>query len=203
MAQEAADLMTRRRKVLDAARVIFAEEGGLDAGLRKIAAAAGYTTGAIYKMFSGKEDIYAALLEESLHELHKAVSVGAAKEADPEASLRASVLAAIEYYQAHKFEYQLGLYLFEREGRKSLGAERDRELNEILKDSMAVFQACFLRIGGGVMGEDEALERAHATFAAMIGVLALSFSKRDRSLETHWQLVLDSLLGALIVKPSR
>lgn len=203
MAREIADLLTRRQKVLDAAREVFSEEGSLDVGLRKIAARAGYTTGAIYKMFAGREDIYAALLEQSLTELSHVAARGASKEADPEAALRAVSDEIIIYYQSHKFEYQLGLYLFQKDGRVGLGAEKDRALNALLKDTMMVMQVCFQRLSGGGMTPQQALDRAHALFTALIGVLAIYFSKRDKSLDTDWATVLDTLVTSLILKPER
>ena len=53
-----------RRKLLDAAKRIFAQDGFEAARLEDIAAGAGYTRGAFYANFDGKEDIFFALLEE-------------------------------------------------------------------------------------------------------------------------------------------
>ncbi|MCB1397057.1 MAG: TetR/AcrR family transcriptional regulator [Rhodobacter sp.] len=191
-------LEERRQKILIAARQVFEVDGTLEGGLRRIASAAGYTTGAIYKMFSGKEDIYAALLEDSLLALGRATARAAAIEADPEAALRDSSFAFIEYYQENMFEFRLGLYLFERDGVKGLGAERDRRLNALLEEALDVFRACFQRIGGPGMGAERARALSQALFAALIGVLAMRFSGRDRSLKTEWRKILDTLLVAQI-----
>ena len=193
----------RRRKVLDAARAVFETEGSLDGGLRRIAAAAGYTTGAIYKMFSGKEDIYAALLEDSLKAMGNAAAMAAATQAEPEAALRAASLAFVIYYQENRFEYQLGLYLFERSGRTGLGAERDEKLNALLEDALSVLKASFLRLGGPSMTDAKARDLSHALFASMAGVLALYFSGRDRSLKTDWRRILDTILSAQITEARR
>ena len=107
----AADLAMRRRRILEAAKKVFAAKGGLSVGLRPIAAEAGVTTGAIYAVFSGKEDIYAALLEESLRDLSAAVSSAAATEPNPRESLRAAAFAFFDYYQSNPFEADMGLYL--------------------------------------------------------------------------------------------
>ncbi|HEV2523097.1 MAG TPA: TetR family transcriptional regulator [Candidatus Acidoferrales bacterium] len=53
-----------RRKLLDAAKRIFAQNGFEAARLEDIAVSAGYTRGAFYANFKSKEDIFFALLEE-------------------------------------------------------------------------------------------------------------------------------------------
>ncbi|MFM9915736.1 MAG: TetR/AcrR family transcriptional regulator, partial [Rhizobacter sp.] len=60
----------RRSMVLAAARSAFLELGLEGASLREIAKRAGYTPGAIYSYFSSKEEVYAALLGESLERLN-------------------------------------------------------------------------------------------------------------------------------------
>ena len=188
----------RRARILDAAREIFLEDGSLDGGLRAIAAKAGYTTGAIYKLFSGKDEIYAALLEDSLVELSRAAALAAATHADPEEALHAAAMAFVQYYQSRRFEYLLGLYLFERNGKKGLGSKRDHQLNALLDQAIAVFQTCFQQLGGSWMTPDRARDLAHALFAALAGILAIYFSQRDRSLKTSWQKILDTTLSAFI-----
>lgn len=201
--RSSASLADRRQKVLGAARQVFEADGNLDGGLRRIAATAGYTTGAIYKMFSGKEDIYAALLEDSLTAMGRAAAMAAATKADPEAALRAAALSFIEYYQANKFEYDLGLYMFDRSGVKGFGPDRDRRLNALLENALAVIETCFHRIGGPNMDQPRAREMSHALFASLAGVLALYFSGRDRSLKTDWRKILDTILSAQIGQAKR
>src|SRR5579862_6665731 len=57
-----------RRKLLAAAKRIFAQDGFEAARLEDIAAGAGYTRGAFYANFESKEDIFFALLEEWVRE---------------------------------------------------------------------------------------------------------------------------------------
>src|SRR5258708_657358 len=57
-----------RRKLLDAAKLVFAKDGFEAARLEDISAGAGYTRGAFYANFKGKEDIFFALLEEWVRE---------------------------------------------------------------------------------------------------------------------------------------
>src|SRR5260370_39615254 len=53
-----------RRKLLAAAERIFARDGFEAARLEDIAAGAGYTRGAFYANYGGKEEIFFALLEQ-------------------------------------------------------------------------------------------------------------------------------------------
>src|SRR5918998_6245594 len=55
-----------RDELLAAALRVFAERGYRQAGVDEIAAAAGYSKGALYWHFSGKEDLLQALLEERI-----------------------------------------------------------------------------------------------------------------------------------------
>ncbi len=53
-----------RKSLIEAAAQVFAERGYGGATLEQIAAAAGFTIGAIYSNFSGKQELFLAVLEE-------------------------------------------------------------------------------------------------------------------------------------------
>ena len=53
-----------RRELIAAALTVFRDKGFGRASLDEIAAAAGYTTGAIYHHFGGKDDLFLAVFEE-------------------------------------------------------------------------------------------------------------------------------------------
>jgi AcrR family transcriptional regulator len=55
-----------RAELLDASLRVFARRGYRDAGVDEIAAEAGYSKGALYWHFSGKEELLVALLEERI-----------------------------------------------------------------------------------------------------------------------------------------
>ena len=183
----------RRRRILDAAREVYAEKGGLSAGLRPIAARAGVTTGAIYAVFDGKEDIYAALLEESLQRLAEAVERAAAAETEAADALRAAALAFYDYYAAHPFEGGLGLYQFEPDGRASLGPDRDRALNAILDRSFAVFRSNLAKLGA----EDAQIASARL-FATIVGALHMRFARRDETLGVEARRLVEDAVNELV-----
>lgn len=55
-----------RRRLLDGAMQVFAERGFAGASIDDIAAAAGFTKGAVYSQFAGKDDLFFTLLSEQI-----------------------------------------------------------------------------------------------------------------------------------------
>src|SRR6266487_4283039 len=55
-----------RSQLLDAAERVFARDGFRGASIHAIAAEAGYSHGAIYSNFNGKEDLFLVLVEERI-----------------------------------------------------------------------------------------------------------------------------------------
>ena len=72
-----------RRKLLDAAKRIFAQDGFEAARLEDIAAGAGYTRGAFYANFKSKEDIFFALFEEWVRERIESFTSAVRRHSDP------------------------------------------------------------------------------------------------------------------------
>jgi AcrR family transcriptional regulator len=72
-----------RRKLLDAAKRIFAQDGFEAARLEDIAAGAGYTRGAFYANFKSKEDIFFALFEEWVGERIESLTDAVRRHSDP------------------------------------------------------------------------------------------------------------------------
>jgi AcrR family transcriptional regulator len=74
-----------RDELLDAATRLFAARGFGGASVDEIAAAAGYTSGAIYANFAGKEDLFLSAFEEQIarhvREVTEAVSAAGRDEA--------------------------------------------------------------------------------------------------------------------------
>jgi AcrR family transcriptional regulator len=78
-----------RRKLLDAAKRIFAKDGFEAARLEDIAAGAGYTRGAFYANFKSKEDIFFALFEEWVRERIDSFADAVRRHSDPADKLMA------------------------------------------------------------------------------------------------------------------
>ena len=99
-----------RDELLAAALRVFAERGYRQAGVDEIAAAAGYSKGALYWHFSGKEDLLQTLLEERIDPPMREL-VALLESAPPERDM--SVEASREF--ARKLSEQRDAALLERE----------------------------------------------------------------------------------------
>jgi AcrR family transcriptional regulator len=67
LTREQSKALTRER-LLTAARAVFARRGFHAASVEEIAAEGGYSTGALYSNFSGKEDLFLAVLDREIDE---------------------------------------------------------------------------------------------------------------------------------------
>jgi AcrR family transcriptional regulator len=81
--RQAARTEVTRRKLLAAAKQIFAKNGFEAARLEDISAGAGYTRGAFYANFKSKEDIFFALFEEWVRERIDSVTAALSRHKDP------------------------------------------------------------------------------------------------------------------------
>jgi AcrR family transcriptional regulator len=127
-----------RDELLAAALRVFARRGYRDAGVDEIAAAAGYSKGALYWHFSGKEDLLMALLEERVDAPMRAM-VALLESAPPERDM--SVEAGRAF--ARRLREQRDAVLLEREY-WSL-AVRDPELRARYAERQAELRGAFGR----------------------------------------------------------
>lgn len=85
------DAEGRRRDILSSAELILEEQGYAGLTMRAIAVGAGVSSGTVYQYFSGKEDVFAALMARRHEELRRALAsvdrdlgvVGVLKEVQP------------------------------------------------------------------------------------------------------------------------
>lgn len=79
-----------RARLLDAAATVFAQRGYRRASVEEIASEAGYTIGALYSNFAGKEEVLLALLEQEVARITQRIVKAAQAEGDPVDKLRAA-----------------------------------------------------------------------------------------------------------------
>ena len=179
----------RRKMILQGAQRVFEREGLEQTTIRAIAREADCTTGAIYPWFSGKEAIYAALLEESLERLHihmaQALNATAATQA-----ARAVIQAFFHYYAEHPTEFSLGMYLFQGLGQRGLGPEADARLNTRLRE-------CVDLLGHGLsLTKRQPVEllgiQKMNVFTYLMGLLLLLHTRRLKSLDQQASVLLDN-----------
>ena len=167
----------RRQVIIDAARRVFERVGLEGASIRLIAAEAGCTTGAIYPWFAGKEEVYAAILAESLDRLAAFIAKRVARESDVLARARAASEAFYRYYQKNPDDLSLGLYLFRAQGVQPVGLKP--ELNRDLNARLAM---AFDHIVAAISeaGFDDPNGRAADGIAHATGLLILTSAGRLR-----------------------
>ncbi len=162
----------RRSLLIKAAKRIFNAVGLEGATMRAIAAEAGCSTGAIYPYFQGKEELYAAVLAESLSALKLEVTSAlddAALTERPQAGLR----AFFDYYRRNPDDLALGLYLFGGIQPRGLNAKLNRALNKQLREIFDLVEVAFAEVG--VL---DPADRTAAGIAQATGVLILEQTGR-------------------------
>jgi len=191
----------RFQKILQAAARVFEREGINGASMRVIAKEAEVTTGAIYALFDGKEDLYACLLEDSLDRLYTAVAKSTVQYPDALDALIVAGRAFYEYYEANPFEANLGIYLYGMGRVRGVGDERDIQLNQSLLQTLNIFRACFIRLAPPAIAESDKQQWAEherdVMFAMLLGLLTMQLTGRDKSIGTETHLILDTYINGL------
>lgn len=201
----------RRALVLAAAKSAFLELGLDGASLREIAKRAGYTPGAIYSYFSSKEEVYGALLGESLERLHARVAASqpapeeapaagrsaAAHRLLAEGTLRAKATAFFEFYRESPRDLDLGFYLFHGMQPRGLTPALNEQLNTQLREALLPTQQALESLG---WASEAAQTEVTALFAQAVGLLLLSHTGRIRMFGQQSQALFARYLDGLIAR---
>lgn len=91
--------MERERRILDAAAAVFAEKGFHGTGMDELGSRAGLNGPALYRHFSSKNEILAALFDEAMDELTAAT---VALHDDPATDLRRMIRHHLGFAIAHR-----------------------------------------------------------------------------------------------------
>ena len=209
VARQRAVADVRRESVLAAARSAFVELGLEGASLREIAKRAGYSPGAIYSYFDSKEQVYGALLGESLERLNAHVALAeptpvasrsaAARKQAAQDTLRAKASAFFDFYRENPRDLDLGFYLFHGMQPRGLTPELNEALNARLRDALAPTHDALIALG---LASDEAQAEVTALFAHIVGLLLLSHTGRIRMFRQESQALFERYLDALLARAS-
>ena len=175
----------KRSQILSAARSVFIEFGLEAVSMREIARRAGYTAGALYSYFTSKEEIYGALLAQSLERLNDFVNHAELTVVTKETGtskndflvLQKSALAFYQFYRDNPRDLDLGFYLFQGLKPRGLTDEWDLELNARLRDALHPQEIALSKLG---FSEKEVDTELTAIFAHIVGVLLLNHTGRIR-----------------------
>lgn len=195
----------RRSSVLDAARSAFFELGMERASMREIAQRAGYTVGALYSYFASKEEVYGALLAESLERLNarvqSALDVSGGSDADVATRrVQRSARAFFDFYRENPRDLDLGFYLFQGMKPRGLTPALNEALNARLRDALQPTHDALRALG---WPNRLALQEVTALFAHTVGLLVLSHTGRIRMFKQASQDLFDAYLQQLLGRAPR
>lgn len=138
---------TRRAMVLAAAKAVFTQSGLERSSIREIAKRAGYTPGAIYAYFSSKQELFAALLEESMHRVDVAVAQAKPLKGRAHGLLQARAQAWFSFFATHSRDLELTLYLLAGAGMQGMSAELALRLHARLRQTLDPCVAALQSLG--------------------------------------------------------
>lgn len=193
---------TRRELILEAARAAFLDVGLDGASLREIAKRAGYTPGALYTYFSSLEEIYAALLHESLKRLQASVdgalvAPGITEIEDPASQLAGAAHAFYAYYRDNPKDLDLGFYLFNGARPRGLTTELNKQLNKELMGALDPIRQALQQLG---LSAEDAIVETTGIFAHVVGTLMLANTGRIRLFRQDPDTVFRRYVEALLVR---
>ena len=99
--------LARRRQLLDAATEVFVARGYHAAAMDEIAERAGVSKPVLYQHFPGKQDLYLALLDESVDRLVEAVTGAIRSTAENRDRVNATFAAYFGYVAEHSGTFKL------------------------------------------------------------------------------------------------
>lgn len=187
----------RRELILEAARAAFMELGMDKASIREIARRAGYTAGAIYSYFEGKDALYGALLDESLERLNDQVRQALSPEMDHASRLQRAARAFFDFYHHNPQDLDLGFYLFQGVRPRGLTPALNRQLNAKLHAALLPSQQALEALG---MVPEQAQAEVTALFAHIVGLLLLGHSGRMRMFGQQPEALFDAYVGELVAR---
>lgn len=158
-----------REELLAAATQLFAARGFGDASIDEIAAAAGYTSGAIYANFAGKEDLFLSAFEEQVarhvREVNEAV---AAAGDDPKARNAAGAQQWVDFLDRSPELFLLFVEYWAY-------AVRDPRRREAFSERFAAFRETTARL----LGREGADSLAPAVNALVYGIAFQRLAEPD------------------------
>ena len=99
--------LARRRQLLDAAREVFVARGYHAAAMDEIADRAGVSKPVLYQHFPGKQELYLALLDESVEQLIEAVRTALRSTTENRQRVTATFSAYFGYVTEHRGTFRL------------------------------------------------------------------------------------------------
>ena len=179
---------SRRGEILSAATRIFLEEGVANATMRRIAAAVGVSSTALYVYFPDKDAILQAIAEATFAELLGILEASQQGADTPLERLRAGLRAYVQFGLTRPDEYRLIFLTAKRPEPDDWPTVQDAH------HSFAILQRCVQDLmDRGIFRPGSSELTAEAIWACLHGVTLLVLDKRQ-----HLSSVPDDLIGRVI-----
>jgi AcrR family transcriptional regulator len=175
----------RRAQLLDVARKVFGNSGFHAVSMEEVAKEAGITKPILYDHFSSKKDLYLALLDEDLADLHEKVKQALASPKGNRERIRASFQAYFDFVD----EQAAGFRLLMQE---TVGAEGEfRERVAQVRDQILAEVADLIERESG-----HRLDREHAEIVslALIGMAETNAQRNVNASPAHRKKAVDLLV---------
>ncbi len=166
--------LARRRQLLDAATAVFVARGYHAAAMDEIAERAGVSKPVLYQHFPGKQELYLALLDESVDRLVEAVTGAIRATSDNRERVNATFAAYFGYVAEHSGTFKLVF-------------ESDLTSDPAVRDKLAEAERVCAQLISQVIKEDAGLADDEA-YLLSIGLLGMAqVSAR------HWLATTDAI----------
>ncbi len=196
----------RRGEILAAAKQLFLTDGYQQTTIRRIAAAVGVSSGALYLYFPDKDAILQGIAEDTFATLLSVLEAAGRDVTDPLTRLRGGMRAYIAFGRAHPDEYRLTflskMMTEATPGRSCHGPSAieaaDRSFNMLLEDTTRL-------IAAGVFRQMAPCEAAEALWACLHGITAVLLDHGMRIETAHDRLadsVVDIAIAGMMEKKS-
>ncbi len=97
----------RRAEILEQAERIFTAKGFHETTMAEIAGSSGFSTGNLYRFFSGKEELYSVMVMEKVHLMYAQIAEAVSREENVRGKIRALVSSHFDYAESHTDFYRL------------------------------------------------------------------------------------------------
>lgn len=137
----------RKAIVLAAAKAVFARVGLERASMREIAKQAGYTPGALYAYFAGKQELLAAIQEDLLKRLEVAVQQVKSSKGPPGQVLLQKGQAWLAFFVSQPRDLELTLFLLAGAGTRGLPTDATQRLHRQVRQTLEPIQGALVSLG--------------------------------------------------------
>ncbi len=119
----------RRQLILDAAKIVFAERGFLNATMEEIAERCELAVGTLYRYFQSKEEMYVSLLFDAMEMFRQAIEAARNSGASPPEQLRAVWRFFYDFYREQPEYYRAFMFLHNEGLRDAISPDVLKEIN--------------------------------------------------------------------------